>query len=121
MLDWLFHTEQVILKIRSIQMDNRKSELQQQKNSELSLALIVVNVVLATVLYSSIASSDDAKILIIPVMIWVATVLIGIYMFTYSGKAQKLSKWVFGVLLVISLVLIGLTMYIIALGGAFKN
>lgn len=102
-------------------MDNRNPELQQQKNSELSLALIVVNVVLATILYSNVASSDDAKTLIIPVMVWVATVLIGIYRSTYSGKAQKLPKWVFGVLLLISLVLIGLTMYIIALGGAFKN
>jgi len=96
-------------------------EIRQQKNSDLSLALIVLNVVLAAILYNNVASSNDAKALIIPVMIWVATILIGIYVFSYTGKGNKLARWIFGILLVISIVLVGLTLYIIALAGAFKN
>lgn len=102
-------------------MDNGNPELQQQKNSDLSLALIGVNIILAAVLYHSIASSNDAKMLLLPVVIWTATFLVGIYVFTYPGKGHRMAKWIFGILLVVSMILIGLTLYIIALAGAYKN
>lgn len=101
-------------------MDNESSE--QQKNNQLSIVVIIVNIILAAILCNNISSSNDPdNILIIPVVIWMATILAGIYTFTYSGKVNKLARWIFGILLVISVGLIGLTLYIIALAGAYKN
>ncbi|MBC8987005.1 hypothetical protein H9X96_14615 [Pedobacter sp. N36a] len=102
-------------------MDN-SGEVEKQKNSNLSIALIALNFILMLVLSTTFQPSgefDGALVLLI--LPFSATILLGGYIYTYRGKGYRWAKILFIVLLVISIIFMGIFWYAWQLGHAFKN
>lgn len=102
-------------------MDN-SGEIQKQKNSNLSIALIVLNAILMLVLSTTLQPSDESyATLILLILPFSATILLGGYIYTYRGKGYHWAKILFVVLLVISIIFMSIFWYAWQLGHAFKN
>ncbi|MFC3561425.1 hypothetical protein [Pedobacter jamesrossensis] len=98
------------------------AEVNKQKNSNLSVGLIALNIFLALILSTTVSKNDDPDgISIFFILAISGTILLGGYAFTYHGKGYRWAKWLFGILLVISLLLFALLWYAWQLGHAFKN
>ena len=88
----------------------------------LSVKLIVA-ILLMTLVYMNYHRTDDSDhniamyITICPIL----TVLTGIYCATYRGAEQQAARWIFGILLIISVFSVGITMYAYALGSNWHN
>ena len=103
-------------------MENLPSQIQKEKNSNLSIALILLNIFLALILSTTIGKDRDPDgVMFIIVLSISSTVLLGGYAFTYHGKGYRWAKIVFGILLVISIAVLGLLWYVWQLGKGFKN
>lgn len=102
-------------------MEDQLKNIQKEKNSRLSIILIMVNIVLSIILANVSTSVDNGAELTFIVIVFSATILIGAYAFTYHGKGYRIAKWIFGVLFIISALLIGLLWYATALGHAFQH
>ncbi|WP_316735701.1 hypothetical protein [Pedobacter aquatilis] len=103
-------------------MENLPAQSQKEKNSNLSIGLIMLNIILALILSSTVHEDDDPDgIMFIISLVVSATVLLGGYAFSYHGKGYRWAKIVFGILLVISIVVLGLLWYAWQLGKGFKN
>lgn len=102
-------------------MEDNLKNIQKEKNSGLSVILIMVNIVLSIILANVNSSIDNGAELTFIVMVFSATILIGGYAFTYHGKSYRIAKWIFGILFLISMLLIGLLWYAAALGHAFQH
>lgn len=88
----------------------------------LSVKLIVA-IFLMMLVYMNCHRTDDSDL---NVAMYVAvcpiiTVLAGIYCATYRGAEQQTARWVFGILLIISIFSVGITMYVYALGSNWHN
>lgn len=51
----------------------------------------------------------------------ILTVLMGVYCATYRGADHKTARWIFGILLIISVFSVGIMMYAYALGANWRN
>lgn len=103
-------------------METSPAQIQKEKNSNLSLGLIVLNILLTLILTSTIPKEDDPDgIMFFVSLILSSTVLLGAYAFTYHGKSYRWAKIVFGILLVISMAVLGLLWYFWQLGKGFRN
>ncbi len=92
-----------------------------QKNSNLSILLIVANVILVLILSNVIPNSEDEQIASVLYTGLAFVVMTGFYAFSYHGKGYRAGKWIFGISLVILLVLSGLFWYVMQLGKAFQH
>lgn len=102
-------------------MENPATEIQKQKNSSLSIGLIILNICLILIFFNStgeFAGQGEINLLIV---VFSATVLTGAYAFSYHGRGYRIAKWIFAILLLISLFFIGILFYISALGHAFQH
>lgn len=102
-------------------MESTQTENWKQKNSNLSIALIMVNVFLVLIFINTGNVPEGQAELNIAFAIWSATVLVGIYAFSYHGKGYRIAKWIFAGLLLLSIAFISLLVYVIGLAHAFKN
>lgn len=101
-------------------MENQQV-INQKKNSQLSLVLILTNVILALLLSTTGEQYSDPLTQGFIYFILAATILLGGFVFTYHGKVYLWAKIVFAISFVICLVLFGLLWYATALGHAFQN
>lgn len=97
------------------------AEKNKRKNSSLSLGLIALNIILAVIFSITGTETDESNTVALLYLIFSATILLGLYSLTYHGKGYRWAKWLFGVLLIISLGFIGLLWYAAGLAAAFKN
>ncbi len=105
-------------------MDNTPETLK-QRNSRISVTLIVVNFLLLFIFaHVGRGGSDNSEGQAVENGIICFTgiiVLLGGYAFSYHGKAYRLGKWLFGIALLIGLVLLGLLWYVAQLAHAFQH
>lgn len=102
-------------------MQNTEDQIYKEKNSKLSLALIMINILLLFIFFNIGMASEDQKIFNMGIIVLGTTILVGAFAFSYHGKQYRIAKWIFGLLLLVSIVTIALLAYLIALGHAFKN
>ncbi|MCH5719814.1 hypothetical protein [Niabella hibiscisoli] len=96
-------------------------ELNQQKNRQLSLALIVLNVILVLCLELTGKLSEDESALNLLLAGISATVLLGVFAFGYKGRGGRLGKWLFVIVLLLTLGYGALIWYAFQLGKAFQH
>lgn len=92
-----------------------------QKNSNRSILLIVLNLILLLVFINIGYASENQQLLNIVYGVVGLTILLAGYAFSYHGKGYRLGKWLFGIALLISLILISLLWYVTELGKAFAH
>ncbi|MDR6969617.1 small-conductance mechanosensitive channel [Flavobacterium arsenatis] len=102
-------------------MQQNTPEIIKQKNSNLSILLIVVNLILLLIFANVEDNGSNQESINYCYLSFVATVLLGFYAFSYHGKGYRIAKWLFAISLIISLLLFGLMWYGAGLAGAFKN
>lgn len=91
-------------------------------NSQLSVVLILVNLVLVSNLSQIGRHGDDPEgFLTYAYLIGTSVILLGGFAFTYHGKEYRLAKWLFGISVVVGLLYGAFFLYIIALAGAYQN
>lgn len=105
-------------------MEDNTKELIKQKNSRISVVLIVVNTILVLILANAGAGADSSEdqttrnqLLCLACLV----VLLGGYAFSYHGKGYRLGKWLFVIALLTGLVFFGLLWYATQLGKAFQH
>ncbi|WP_026976236.1 hypothetical protein [Flavobacterium tegetincola] len=91
-------------------------------NSQLSVALIVVNLFLI-IIFSKIGNgtNDPDGLLTYFYFIGGSIVLLGGFAFTYHGKQYRWAKWLFGVSIIAGAICVAFIMYITAMAGAFQH
>ncbi|MCX3265170.1 hypothetical protein OQZ29_10455 [Pedobacter agri] len=102
-------------------MENKELQLNKQKNSNLSILLIVVNLILLLIFANIGDSLDDELSVNYCYLSFGTTVLLGFYAFSYHGKGYRIAKWLFAASLIISALLIGLLLYSAGLAKAFQH
>ncbi len=91
------------------------------KHVSLSAGLILANTLLAIYSFGGVYEYDPDNIRTIFAALLSITILIGIFAFGYRGKSYRWAMWLFVILLIISIALLGLAWYAMQLGKAFKN
>jgi len=102
-------------------MEENSVEIQKKRNSGLTVVLIVVNVFLA-LLYANVTDNSEDQTYIN--YVWLAgslTFLLGGFAFTYHGKDYRWGKWLFALLLIVSLGFLALLIMATGLEHAFHN
>lgn len=102
-------------------MENTTTAIQEQNNSNLSIALILVNVLLVLIFINTGNIREGEMEVNLAFAVWSSTILVGIYTFSYHGKGYRIAKWIFTGLLLLSIALIALFVYVVGLSHAFKN
>ena len=92
-----------------------------RKNSMLSILLIMLNMVVVYVYTHISYNSEDAEARNLLLYAISLTVLLGGYAFSYHGEGYRLAKWLFGLMVIITLVMMGLLWYATQLGHAFQH
>lgn len=92
-----------------------------EKNSNLSILLIIVNIILVLIFFSMVPGTEDEEIAGMFFGGIAFVVLVGLYAFSYNGKDYRVAKWVFGISLIILLIFLGLLWYATQLGKAFQH
>ena len=100
----------------------KTTEIAQRKNSNLSIVLIVVNILLSLILSTTFTKNNelDQQMILFPIAVS-ATVLLSAYLLTYRGKGYRWAIWLFVIALIISVAYIALLWYATGLAAAFKN
>ncbi|MGV8993741.1 MAG: hypothetical protein ACOH1O_06515 [Flavobacterium sp.] len=99
-------------KIKSIKMTN----------SQLSVALILVNLFLIYILSKIGKNSNDPDgILTYAYLISASAILFGGFAFTYHGKPHRWAKWLFGLSVFVAVIFFGFILYVTALAGAYQH
>ncbi|MCH5597478.1 hypothetical protein [Niabella ginsengisoli] len=102
-------------------MQQNTTEINKQKNSNLSILFIVVNLILLLIFANIGDNEGDQEIINYCYLSFGATVLMGCYAFSYHGKGYRIAKWLFAISLIISLALLGLLLYAAGLAKAFQH
>lgn len=92
-----------------------------QRNSSLSVVMIGVNLLLLLIFLNITPSSENEQFEAIIFISFEFVVLMGLYAFSYHGKAYRAGKWIFGIALLIFLIFMGLLWYAAQLGKAFQH
>lgn len=95
-------------------------ESEQRKNVNLSVGLIFLNCTLAIIAFGAYQDDPDNILSVFTFFISI-TVLTGIFAFAYHDKKYRWVKWLFGILLLITLLLSALFWYVAQLGKAFNH
>ncbi|RZL37690.1 MAG: hypothetical protein EOO96_04535 [Pedobacter sp.] len=99
-------------------MESSEITIQKQKNSNLSVALITVNIFLLFIFAFCVDEDNEIPVFVLGIGL---NVLLAGYAFTYHGKGYRIGKWIFGIVLLVSLVMFGLLWYATQLGRAFSH
>ncbi|WP_421945554.1 hypothetical protein [Pedobacter sp.] len=102
-------------------MESNSLEISKQKNSNLSILLIIVNIILLLVFAKIGTLSEDQEIISYILLVIGGTILLGGYAFSYHGKGYRIAKWLFGIALIISIALFVLLWYVAGLAKAFQH
>jgi hypothetical protein len=98
-----------------------EKEQLKQKNSSLSVIMIGVNLLLLIIFLNITPNSENEQFEAIAFTSFAFVVLVGLYAFSYHGKAYRAGKWIFGIALFIFLIFVGLLWYAAQLGKAFQH
>lgn len=101
-------------------MDNPQ-EIAKQRNSNLSILLIIVNLILIIIYFNIGYATEDQSMVNLLCLGGGLTVLLGGYAFSYHGKGYRVGKWLFAIALLATLGLLGLLWYAAALGKGFSH
>lgn len=99
-------------------MEQSDRTIQKQKNSNLSVALIFVNIFLFFILAFSCDEENEFYLFLLGIGV---NVLLGVYAFSYHGKGYRVGKWIFGIVLAISLLFFAFLWYAWQLGKGFSH
>lgn len=102
-------------------MEEISGDLELKRQSGISMLLIIGILVMGAILLSIGNSTENDQIYQLALLCPVLTILLGIYTFTYRGKAFLLSRVVFFILLVLSLLSLFSLWYLIELGKAYAH
>jgi len=97
------------------------SDLELNRQSGISMLLIIGILVMAAILISIGDSTENEQVYQLALLCPVLTILLGIYTFTYRGKAFLLSRIVFFILLALSMFSLFSLWYLIELGKAYAH
>ena len=100
---------------------DEQQETWKQKNSNTSILLIALNLILLLAFINIGYASENQQLLNVVFAVVGFTLLLAGYAFSYHGKGYRLGKWLFGIALLISFVLLGLLWYATELGKAFAH
>lgn len=92
-----------------------------QKNSSLSIKLILVNLILLLVFFNCTYTTENQTIFNVIIFFISLTFLLGGYTFSYRGKNHKSSRRLFYISLLISAILTYFLFYMLALGKAYQH
>ena len=101
--------------------EETSGDLELNRQSGISMLLITGILIIVAILLSIGNSTEDEQIYQLALLCPVLTILLGIYTFTYRGKAFLLSRVVFFILLVLSLLSLFSLWYLIELGKAYAH
>lgn len=87
----------------------------------LSVILLIVNTVLATISFGGAFKYDPDNIATLFAFCISFTALLAVFALGYNQKKYRWVKWVFAICLVGTLILLGLGWYAVQLGKGFKN
>ena len=91
-------------------------------NSQLSVALILVNLFLIYILSKIGKNGNDTDgILTYAYLIGASAILFGAFAFTYRGKQHRWAKWLFGLSVFVAVIFFGFILYVTALAGAYQH
>lgn len=102
-------------------MEQNTLDVNKQKNSNLSILLIIVNIILLLVFAKIGTLSEDQEIISYILLVIGGTILLGGYAFSYHGKGYRIAKWLFGIALLVSIALFVLLWYVAGLAKAFQH
>lgn len=102
-------------------MEQNAAEINKQKNSNLSILLIIINVILLLVFAKIGSLSEDQEIVSYILLIIGGTILLGGYAFSYNGKGYRIAKWLFAIAVLVSIALFVLLWYLAGLARAFQH
>ena len=102
-------------------MEHKELQSNKQRNSNVSILLIVVNLILLLVFANIGDNEGNQDVLNYCYLSFGTTVLLGLYAFSYHGEGYRIAKWLFAFSLIISLVIIGLLCYSAGLARAFQH
>ena len=97
------------------------NDLELNRQSGISMLLIIGILVMAAILISIGDSTENEQVYQLALLCPVLTILLGIYTFTYRGKAFLLSRIVFFILLALSMFSLFSLWYLIELGKAYAH
>lgn len=97
------------------------SDLELNRQSGISMLLIIGILVMAAILISIGDSTENEQVYQLALLCPILTILLGIYTFTYRGKAFLLSRIVFFILLALSMFSLFSLWYLIELGKAYAH
>ena len=92
-----------------------------EKQANISIMLIVGIVIMTVIFMNSGYNTEDESIMLYALLCPIFTVLLGMYTFTYRGKAYIVSRVIFFIFLAISLLCVAALLYFIELGKAFSH
>jgi len=95
-----------------------QQEQLKEKNSNLSIVLIITNIILVMIFFNLTPTSEDESIAGMYFSGVAFVVMLGIYAFSYNSRP---AKWFFGITLLILLAFSGLLWYAAQLGKAFQH
>lgn len=92
-----------------------------EKQASISMMLIV-GIVMMTLIYMNCTShTEDESMMLLTLASPILTILLGMYTFTYRGKAYRISRVMFFIFLALSLLSIWALIYFIELGKAYAH
>lgn len=102
-------------------MEENPAEIEKRKNSNLTVVLIFINIVLSIIfaVFGRNDGGDISEAIVFPAL--AVIILLGGYALTYHGKAYRAGKWLFAIALIIGLIFFGLLWYATQLGHAFSH
>ena len=100
-------------------MDNKTIDIEKQSNISI---MMIVGIVIMTVIFINSVNSTEIESIILFIMVCpIFTVLLGMYTFTYRGKAYILSRVTFYVFFILSLFCLAAIFYLTELGKGYSH
>lgn len=102
-------------------MKEQTTEQVKLKNSQVSVWMIITNTILLAIYLNYGYLSENQRYANILYMSVGILILLGCFAFSYHGKGYNIGKWIFGVMLIITLALFGMAVYVAGLAAAFQH
>ena len=100
-------------------MDNKTIDIEKQSN--ISIMMIVGIVIMTVIFINSVHNTEIESIILFAMVCPIFTVLLGMYTFTYRGKAYILSRVTFYVFFILSLFCLAAIFYLTELGKGYSH
>ncbi|KEQ28367.1 hypothetical protein [Pedobacter antarcticus] len=100
---------------------DQKNAAIQEKNSNLTVGLIFINLILLLIFLNWGYVSENQYYFNIILMIGALSFLLGGYALSYRGKGYRAGRWLFVASLVLAAAAIGLYLYAAGMAAAFQH